>query len=408
MLAALARGTTKINNWHPAEDCLSTLAALERLGVKARRLHTAQTSLEVEGRGLTGLQAPQSDEPINCGNSGTTMRLMLGILAAHPFRVTLTGDDSLLRRPMLRVVGPLRTMGARIVGLDEGEHAPLQVEGGPLQGRTFDLEVASAQVKSAILLAGIQASGLTRVREPARSRDHTERQLKRLGAKYWQDAEGWHCVEGGAGYEAQPQTVPGDISAAAFFLVGAAIGQRAEVEVLNVGVNPTRTGILEALHRMGAKIMVTNARETDGEPVADLVAKGGTPLRGIRVAGELIPRMIDELPVLAVAACFAEGVTVIRDASELRAKESNRITAMAAELSKLGAKVGVLPDGLAIEGGTVLKGTEVSSHGDHRIAQALAIAALGAQGETTVTSTECVGTSYPGFHDDLSRLLGEG
>lgn len=408
LLAAIARGTTSIEGWLPAEDCLATLSVLGRLGVESSFGNDSRTKLEVQGRGLGGLLPPASAEPLDCGNSGTTMRLALGILAAHPFRVTLTGDESLRRRPLSRVTEPLRMMGARIGGPDGGERAPLEIEGGPLAGRTFDLKIASAQVKSSLLLAGLHASGVTRVREPARSRDHTERQLERLGARYSRDEEGWHCVEGGWGFESRPQKVPGDISAAAFFVVGAVRGMRGELEVANVGVNPTRAGLLEVLGRMGARIATVNAREEDGEPVADLVVKGGASLKGVRVAGDMIPRLIDEIPVLAVAACFADGVTVIRDAGELRVKESDRLAATAGELAKMGAKIGVLPDGLAIEGGATLTGCEVSSHGDHRIAMALAIAALGAEGVTTITGTECVTTSYPGFHADLMRLTGKG
>jgi len=336
------------------------------------------------------------------------MRLMLGVLAGHAFRATLAGDESLTGRPMRRVTEPLRAMGARIgaTGEESAEHAPLTVEGGPLKGMSFELRVASAQVKSAILLAGLHAAGTTRVREPAVSRDHTERQLARLGARFIPAEDGWIGVEGGHQYEASPFPVPGDPSAAAFFAAAAAIVPRSEVVLTGVCLNPGRTGFITAMDRMGVRLTVANQREEGGETVGDIIVKGGADLKGIRIAGDLVPRLIDELPVLAALACQAEGVTVIRDAGELRAKESDRIAVMAAELSKMGAKVGVLPDGMAIEGGVPVHGAEVESHGDHRVAMALAVAALGAQGPTTVNGVECVATSYPGFKADLDSLSG--
>lgn len=408
ILGALARGTTRIDGWLAADDCRATMEMLKRTGVSIKALNDRLTSLEVTGVGLRGLKAPDPEGPnpgvLDCGNSGTTIRLMLGVLSAHPFSATLTGDESLRKRPMKRVVEPLRKMGASITGPDDGARPPLTVQGGELSGGDFELSVPSAQVKSSILLAGLQAHGVTRVREPAASRDHTERQLVRLGAKYWRDADGWHCVEGGTQFEAKPIRVPGDISAAAFFMTAAALVPRSEVELLGVGVNPFRRGVIEVLERMGARITVANEREMDGEPVADITVKGGAELRAVRLAGETIPRLIDELPVLAVAACFADGVTVIRDAAELRAKESDRIATMAGELSKMGAKIGIFADGMAIEGGTPLKGAAVESHGDHRVAMALAVAGLAAPGETEVRDTSNVATSYPGFFADLKEL----
>ena len=404
MFSALARGTTRVDGWLPAGDCLSTAAVLARLGVGIKYLNETRTSLEVEGRGLRGLVAPGDETPLDCGNSGTTMRLMAGILAAHPFRSVLAGDASLLSRPMKRIVEPLRLMGARIGGPADGATPPLEIEGGDLKGISIELPVASAQVKSAILLAGLQASGTTRVKESFPSRDHTERQLRRLGAAYRVDEGGWHAVDGGVQFEARRWQVPGDFSAAAFFLAAAAICPKSELTIAGVGVNPGRTGLLDVLTRMGARIAVTNQREVSGEPVADLVVKGGAPLKGIRIAGDLIPRILDEIPVLAVVACCAEGVTVIRDAAELRGKETDRIAAVAGEMTKLGAKVGVLADGLAIEGGASLRGAEVSSRGDHRMAMAMAVAGLVAGGETTVRDTECAATSFPAFATELADL----
>jgi 3-phosphoshikimate 1-carboxyvinyltransferase len=408
ILAALASGVSRIEGFLPAEDCLNTVSILQRLGVAIRFLNEARTALEVEGRGLGGLVAPATPEPLYCGNSGTTMRLMLGVLAAHPFRAVLSGDESLSRRPMRRVIDPLRSMGATIEaeGGEGDEHAPLAVAGCALKGMSFELRVASAQVKSAILLAGLHASGTTRVREPAQSRDHTERQLLRLGAGFIPATDGWIGVEGGHQFGAAPFPVPGDPSAAAFFAAASAIVPRSEVTLTGVCLNHGRTGFLTAMERMGARVTVANQREEGGETIGDITVKGGADLKGIRIAGELVPRLIDELPVLAVLACQAEGVTVIRDAAELRAKESDRIAVMAAELGKMGAKVGVLPDGMAIEGGVPMHGAEVESHGDHRVAMALAVAALGAQGSTIIRGAECVATSYPGFMDDLGSLTG--
>ncbi len=403
ILGALARGETRVDGWLAADDCLRTLAIVRRLGVRAEET-TGGSTLHISGVGLRGLHAPAGNEPLDCGNSGTTMRLMLGVLAAHDFRCVLTGDDSLRRRPMRRIVEPLRMMGAVIEGADDGGYAPLEVRGAVLRGSSFELPVASAQVKSCILLAGLQASGTTRVREPSPSRDHTERQLRRLGAAYRAGEDGWHAVEGGVQFDARDIRVPGDISSAAFFLAAGAICPRSEIEITGVGVNPGRSGFLEVMRRMGARITLTNEREEDGEPVADIIVRGGARLKGVRVAGELVPRMIDEIPILAVLACFAEGITVIRDAAELRAKESDRIASVAEELQKMGARVGMLADGLAIEGGAPLRGTEMKSHGDHRVAQAMAVAALGADGQSTVEGTACVETSNPSFWRDLSAM----
>ncbi len=406
IFGALADGTTRIDGWHPTDDCLATLGILNRLGAASRFLNEEKTSLEITGRGLGGLTAPATDEPLDCNESGTTMRILAGLVAGHRMRVTLTGGPSLSRRPMKRVVEPLRMMGARIEGPDDGGHAPLTIEGGSLKGISYELPVASAQLKTALLIAGMLAEGVTRVREPAPSRDHTERQLDRLGIPLTREPDGWLAVEGGRRFAALPAVIPGDPSSAAFMLAAAVMLPRSELTIAGVGMNPGRTGFLDVLVKMGARIAVTNQREVGGEPVADLVVRGGAALKAARVAGDLVPRMVDEIPILAVVACIAEGVTVIRDAAELRIKESDRIAAMAGELGKLGAKVGVLGDGLAIEGGAALRGAEVDGHGDHRIAMALAVAGLAAAGETVVTGAECVTKSYPAFAEDLRRLTG--
>lgn len=408
IFAALADGVTRIDGWHATDDCLATLGVLGRLGVTSRFLNEERTALEVTGRGLGGLTAPATGEPLDCRESGTTMRLMAGVLAGHAFTATLDGRPGLARRPMKRVVEPLRMMGARIDGPDDAARAPLTVTGGSLKGISVELPVASAQVKTALLLAGLMADGVTRVREPAPTRDHTERQLRRFGLAFTAEPDGWLAIEGGRRFAALPTVIPGDPSSAAFMLAAAVMLPRSELTIAGMGINPGRVGLLEVLQKMGARIAVTNQREVGGEPVADLVVRGGATLKAARVAGDLVPRMVDELPILAVVACVAEGVTVIRDAAELRVKESDRIAVMAAELGRLGAKVGVLGDGLAIEGGAALRGAAVDGHGDHRIAMALAVAGLCASGETVIRGAECIAKSYPGFADDLRRLAGGG
>ena len=342
---------------------------------------------------------------LNAGNSGTTLRLMLGLLASHPGRFfSITGDSSLRSRPMSRVVKPLQEMGAQIWGRKNNSLAPLAVQGQPLRGIHYHSPIASAQVKSCILLAGLLAEGKTTVTEPALSRDHSERMLKAFGAEISVDLETLSAtVTGGGQLQGQPVIVPGDISSAAFWLVAAAIVPDSELYIENVGVNPTRTGILDALAKMGANIQLENHREVAGEPVADLRVRS-SQLQACEIAGDLIPRLIDEVPILAVAAVFAQGTTVIRDAAELRGKESDRIAAIALQLNRLGAKVTELPDGLEIVGGTPLIGIDVESYADHRIAMSLAIAALNASGTTTVRGAEAAAISYPEFTTTLQQV----
>lgn len=400
MLGALARGETRIENFLPGEDCLSTIGCFRALGVEIDA-DLGGTLVTVHGKGLHGLTEPV--EVLDAGNSGTTMRLLLGILAGQSFYSTITGDRSLTGRPMARVTGPLMSMGAKIWGRQDGKYAPLAVKGGNLKGLAHHSPVASAQVKSCLLLAGLFAAGETTVVEPALSRDHTERMLKYFGA---------HVVSGGATVTVKggPELtgrhiyVPGDISSAAFILVAASIVPGSDVTIAGVGVNPTRDGILEVLKSMGADINVVNERMLNGEPVADLRVKYSR-LKGTQVGGEMIPRLIDEIPVLAVAAAVAEGHTEIRDAAELKVKETNRIVAVAEELGKFGADVQELPDGLLIRGSR-LKGAAAESRGDHRLAMAAAVAGLAARGETVVNGVECVNISFPGFFDVL-KLLGE-
>ncbi|MFN3476807.1 MAG: 3-phosphoshikimate 1-carboxyvinyltransferase, partial [Candidatus Methylomirabilales bacterium] len=380
------------------EDCLRTARAFAAMGVAMEDLDGEE--LVISGRGLRGLQEPE--EVIDCGNSGTTMRLLAGVLAAQPFLSILTGDGSLRRRPMGRIVEPLRKMGAQIWGRENGNLPPLAILGGPLKGIAYESPLASAQVKSALLLAGLFAEGETVVVEPFPSRDHTERMLKRFGVSVRRNGTAV-TVKPPKALIPQQITVPGDFSSAAFFLVAALIVPGSELLIKDVGVNPTRTGFLDALRLMGAEIELDHLREVSGEPVADIRAKA-SPLRGIELKGALIPRMIDEIPAFAVAACQAEGISVIRDASELRVKETDRLSALARELRKLGAQVEELPDGLLIGGGGGLKGADGETYGDHRMAMALSVAGLVAEGETSITDASWVDISFPGFFETLAQL----
>ncbi len=396
MLGALAEGTTRIANFLAGHDCLSTVACFRALGVPVALEEGAAV---VEGG--AGVLAEPADV-LDCGNSGTTMRLLLGVLSGRPLFAVLTGDASLRRRPMGRVVAPLRAMGAFLDGRAGGELAPLAVRGGSLRGGRFRLPVASAQVKSALLLAGLAAEGVTEVEEPAPSRDHTERMLRHFGVVV-EAAPGRAAVAGPARLVARDVEVPGDISAAVFFLVAGAVVPGSRVVVRGVGVNPTRAGALEVLAAMGARVRLLGERQVSGEPVADLEVESSA-LKGVAVGGALVPRLIDEVPALAVAAACAEGVTEIRDAAELRVKESDRIAALASQFGRLGVRVEELPDGLRIHGGggRRLRGAEVESGGDHRLAMALAVAGLVAEGETVVRGASCADVSFPGFEGALA------
>ena len=402
LLAAVADGESEIVGFSDAADPQSTLACLRQLGVEVEARPDAlgpdgTPSLFVRGRGLDGLRAPLA--ALDCGNSGTTMRLLAGLLAGR-VPCTLTGDASLSVRPMERVAGPLRQMGAA-VDLTDG-HAPLVVRGGPLAGITYRLPVASAQVKSAVLLAGLSASGTTTVVEPVPTRDHTERMLEldvlTVGG------ERHVSVEGGTRVRARQWVVPRDLSAAAFFLVAGSIAQAATIQLSGVGLNPTRSGVVDVLRAMGADLRVSNERERAGEPLADVRVEAPGGLEGVEVGGEIVPNLIDEVPVLAVAAAYAQGRTVIRDAAELRVKETDRIEATAAFLRAMGADVEERPDGLIIEGGRPLHGAKVDARDDHRIAMAAAVAALGASGPTTISGAEAADVSFPGFWDALESV----
>jgi 3-phosphoshikimate 1-carboxyvinyltransferase len=404
MLGALAQGETKIQGLLLGEDPRSTASCFQAMGAEISPLNTELVT--VKGIGLGNLQEPF--DVLNAGNSGTTLRLMLGILASHPNRFfTVTGDDSLRSRPMSRVVKPLQQMGAEIWGRKANSLAPLAVAGQALKPIHYHSPIASAQVKSCVLLAGLMTEGKTTVTEPALSRDHSERMLRAFGANLLVDPDTKSVtVTGGNVLHGQSVIVPGDISSAAFWLVAGAIVPGSELVVENVGVNPTRTGVLEALQMMGADIQQENQREVAGEPVADLRVRCVGKLKACTIAGDIIPRLIDEIPILAVAAVFAEGTTVIKNAQELRVKESDRITVMAQQLTKMGANVTELADGMEITGGTPLTGADVDSYTDHRIAMSLAIASLNATGKTTIHRAEAASISYPNFVTTLQQICG--
>jgi 3-phosphoshikimate 1-carboxyvinyltransferase len=400
MLGALASGTTTIRGLLLGEDPRSTAKCFQAMGAEISELNSELVT--VQGIGLGNLREPL--DILDAGNSGTTLRLMLGVLASHDRHFfTVTGDKSLRSRPMLRVVKPLREMGAQIWGREGGGKAPLAISGQNLQPIHYHSPIASAQVKSCILLAGLMIDGETIITEPERSRDHSERMMSAFGANI-EVYGNTVCLKGRSQLHGQEVTVPGDISSAAYWLVAGAIVPDADLLILNVGVNPTRTGILEVLLEMGADITLENPREVTGEPVADLRVRS-SQLKAVAIGGAIIPRLIDEIPILAVAASLAEGTTIIRDAAELRVKESDRITVTAKCLNQMGANITELPDGMEIKGGCSLVGAEVDSCDDHRIAMSMAIAALVAKGQTVISHAECAAISYPSFIPTLQKLF---
>jgi 3-phosphoshikimate 1-carboxyvinyltransferase len=397
MAAALARGTSRIANLNVADDVMATAEILTALGA-GMRIDRDKTEAVVEGCGWEGLREP---EPVlDAGNSGTTLRAVLGICSAVPGLSVLTGDASLRRRPMLRAVVPLRQMGASIDGRAHGDRAPLTVRGGRLRAVELDLPVASAQVKTALLLAGLRAEGTTVVTEPAASRDHTERMLSALGAKVKRDGLSV-SVQGGGQIDPMDVAVPGDLSSAAFLIVAALLRPGSEITLDGVGLNPTRSGVLEALIQMGASIRTETTRGDGGEPAGSVWVEHSR-LTGVDV--DVSPSLIDEVPILCVAATQAEGRTRIRGADELRVKESDRIAAMEDGLRRLGADVEALPDGLVITGPTALRGGDIDPRGDHRVALAFAVAGLVSQDNVVVREWSCVDTSFPEFLDVLGRL----
>jgi 3-phosphoshikimate 1-carboxyvinyltransferase len=401
ILCSLAQGKSQITDISPGKDCLSTMSCLKALGVKLIEKDRKSSTLLINGVGKTGLT--ESRDVLNAGNSGTTIRLMGGLLASQPFLSIITGDVSLRSRPMKRLIEPLRLMGAEIYGGNNDSLAPLVIRGTQLHGMNYKLPVPSAQIKSAILLAGLFAQGNTVLEQPMPSRDHTERLLQYMGAQISSNDEYISLKPLKDQLAAVDLKVPGDISSAAFWLVAGAIHPNAKIKILNCGINPTRTGIIDVLLTMGARLQIENKRSEGNEPVADLNI-ASSRLRGIEIGGELIPRLIDEIPLLALAGCFANGKTIIRDAGELRVKESDRIISTSQELIRLGARIDELPDGMIIYGRRSLVGNEVQSHHDHRLAMSLAIAGLVARGTTSIHNARVADISNPNFWEELKVM----
>lgn len=398
MFGSLAKGKTTVENFLPGEDCLSTISCFRKLGVE---IEQKESSVTIHGKGMGSLKEPS--EVLDVGNSGTTARLMMGILSGLPLHTVLIGDASIAKRPMKRVTGPLRDMGASIQGNQDGNFTPISIQGGNLKGLNYVSPVASAQVKSAILLAGLQATGRTTVEEPFKSRDHTERMLKAFGV----DLEVDGCrvaLEGKQELISDLHiVVPGDISSAAFFLVAGAIVPNSRITLKRVGLNPTRTGILDVLKSMGAFLTYSYVTEDGPEPYADITVESSS-LKGVEISGDIIPRLIDEIPIIALMATQASGTTVIKDAEELKVKETNRIDTVVNELKKIGADITATEDGMIIKGGAKLTGAVLNSYGDHRIGMMGAIASLIAEGETVLENEEAINVSYPSFFEHLNRL----
>jgi 3-phosphoshikimate 1-carboxyvinyltransferase len=405
MFGALAQGTTEVTNFLQGADCLSTIRCFKQLGIEIEN-HPASYHVVVRGKGLHGLSKPT--DILDVGNSGTTMRLISGILCGQRFESSLIGDESIKRRPMGRIMTPLSMMGADIKSLKGNDCAPLAINAevgskSTLTGIHYNSPVASAQIKSCILLAGLYAEGETSVTEPSLSRNHTELMLSTFGATI-------KSVDNTATIIPNPQligqkiNVPGDISSAAYFIAAGLLVPNSEIVIKNVGINPTRDGILQVCRQMGADITMENIIDNGGEPVADLVVRS-SELTATKVDGKLIPTLIDEIPMIAVLACFAKGQTVIKDASELKVKESNRIDVMVDNLTRMGADITATSDGMIINGGKPLHGATIDSKDDHRIAMSFTIAALLAEGETTILKSECVDISYPNFYSDLKSLV---
>lgn len=396
MLGSLAQGTTLVTNFLQGADCLSTIDCFSRMGIA---IENTPGQILIHGKGLHGLRKPAGI--LDTGNSGTTTRLISGILAAQPFETTLTGDASIRRRPMSRIMEPLSMMGADITSINANDCAPLHIKGAPLHGIHYHSKVASAQVKSAVLLAGLYADGITKVTEPTVSRNHSEIMLRCFGAKV-QTEDNTVTLSPDPALYGQEICVPGDISSAAYFIAAGLLVPGAEVLIQNVGINPTRAGILKVAQEMGGDITYLNVRQ-EGEPMADLLVRHSA-LHGITIEGAIIPTLIDELPIINIMAACAEGTTIIRDAAELKVKESNRIDVMVNHLSAMGCDITGTEDGMIINGGKPLHGTLVDSHMDHRIAMSFAIAALIADSETEILGSDVVTISYPDFYEDLRRL----
>ena len=398
MFGAIAKGTTTVEGFLLGEDCLSTIDCFKKLGVQ---ITVDGTNVEIQSNGIEGWNEPT--EVLYTGNSGTTTRLMLGILSGTNFHSIMTGDASIGKRPMRRVVDPLRLMGAQISGRVDGQYTPLAIQGTKLQPIDYTMPVASAQVKSAILLAGLQAEGTTIVREKEVSRDHTERMLKQFGAEI-DVVDGVVSLKGGQTLHGTHVNVPGDISSAAFFLVAGAITPNSKITLQNVGVNETRDGILRVLKQMGANIDVQIEDAAAAEPTATITVETSS-LQGITIEGDIIPTLIDEIPIIALLATQSNGKTIIKDAEELKVKETNRIDAVVNELKKLGANITATDDGMIIEGPTKLHGASLTTYGDHRIGMMGAVAAFITEGDVTLDDADCIAVSYPTFFDDVEKLI---
>lgn len=403
MFASIADGKSIVKNFLKAEDPISTMNAFRLMGIGIEE--KTGNELIINGKGLYGLREPF--DVIDCGNSGTTVRLISGMLSGNPFFSVLTGDDSLKQRPMARVINPLKEMGAEITARDNDRYLPIAIKGKTLKPIDYTMPVASAQVKSCLILAGLYADGTTTIVEPQKSRDHTERLLRAMGAEI--EVEGLTIRVKGEGSRVkglQPIdiTIPSDFSSAAFFIAGALIVPHSEILIKNICINPTRTGLLDVIKDMGGNISVENIRDVSGEPVADIYCKSAERLKAFKISSDIMPSLIDEFPILCVLATQAEGITEIRGAEELRVKESDRIKAMAMELKKMGVELEEFQDGIAIKGKSSLKGAVVESYHDHRIAMSLAIAALVAEGATTINNSSCVDISFPGFFEELKRI----
>lgn len=398
MFGSIARGTTEIHHFLQGADCRSTISCFEQMGIP---IENKGEVVLIHGKGLHGLKQP--DGILDCGNSGTTTRLISGILCAQNFHTTLTGDESIQKRPMGRIIDPLSGMGADIVSTKGNGCAPLRIQGAPLRGIHYHSQVPSAQVKSAVLLAGLYAEGSTQVTEPCLSRNHTETMLRLFGAQV--SSEGTTAmITPAKELYGRKILVPGDISSAAYFICGALMIPGSEILIKNVGINPTRDGLIHVCRKMGADIELLNPSGWEGEPSSDILVRHGS-LKGIRIGGDLIPTLIDELPMIAAMACFAHGDTIIQDASELKVKESNRITLTTRNLQAMGADITETEDGMIIRGGRPLKGAVIDTHKDHRIAMTFAVAGLCAKGATEIGDRDCVDISYPGFYRDLEGLI---
>ncbi len=398
MFGSLAKGTTRVTHFLQGADCLSTIACFRKLGIE---IENTPEEILIHGKGLHGLRAPS--EILDAGNSGTTTRLISGILAAQNFNVTLTGDASICKRPMKRIITPLSMMGARITSKNGNDCAPLYIEGTKLNGIHYDSPVASAQVKSSILLAGLYADGKTSVTEPFLSRNHTELMLRAFGADV-ASIDTTATITPNPALEAIEINVPGDISSAAYFIAAGLLVPNSEILIKNVGINPTRDGILKVALQMGGDITILNERTDGGEATADLLVKSSS-LHGITIEGGIIPTLIDEIPVIAVMAAAADGVTTIKDAAELKVKESDRIAIVTENLLHMGCDITPTDDGMVIRGGNPLHGGSLNSYLDHRIAMSFAVAALIAEGDTHMKDAECVNISYPTFYEDLGGLI---